>query len=372
MLTTFDRYLLFRYLYVVVGMFLAAWGLYVIVDGFTNIDMRGASERAGPLGLLTQLGMYYLYQSTMIFDLVGPTIGVMSIMIVLALMLRQGEVHPVLAAGVPTYRLMWPFFVGIMLVNLLLIGNQEYLIPRIADRLQGPRGEVQSAGRAVEPQYDTQTWIFFSGRQLFLGERTIKEAEFRLPSTLTTMQRPLRAKEAVNLPASGDRPACWLLRDVSPKPNEIDLTEEGREIVIPRKNGTDLFLVCDMTVEQLYKQNTAFKYLSTIDLLRRVQRPSGQTASIRGQIVQVHSRLTRPVLMVLGLFLVFPLIIRRERDSLIGNISVTMATLGCVFGLWQGGQFLGQSAVMPAELAAWSPLIFGGSLSAWLSGVMRT
>jgi len=371
-LTTFDRYLLYRYLYAVFGMFVAAWGLYVVVDGFTNIDIRGATERSGPFRFLLQLASYYLYQSTMLFDLTGPTIAVLSVMIVLALMLRQGEVHPILAAGIPTYRLMWPFLIGVMLVNGLLIANQELLIPRIADRLQGPRGDVSTVARSVEPQYDSR-WIFISGRELFLQERRIREAEFRLPGDFSPSKQTLRSEMAINLPASGRKPAGWLLKNVKPAHADLDLSPEGRKILIPQGNGKDLFLVCDLAAEQLFKQNTAHKYLSTVDLIRRIQRPSNSASvSIRGQIMQVHARFTRPILMLLGMFLVFPLTVRREKDSLIANISLCMGTLGLVFGLWQGGQFLGQSAVMPAELAAWAPLILGGSLSAWLTGILRT
>ncbi len=374
MLTTFDRYLLFRYLYVAFGMFLAAWGLFVVVDGFTNIDIRGSAERNGALHLLFQLATYYIFQSTMLFDLVGPTIAVLSVMIVLALMIRQGEIAPVLAAGVPTYRLMWPFFVGIVIVNVLLFSNQELLIPRIADRLQGPRGDTASQVRSVEPQYDNRWWIFISGRELVLQERRIRGAEFRLPMTLSSSRQTLRAVSAVNLRATEGRPAGWLLKDVRPPASEFGLTDDGKRVVIPLKNGKDVFVVCDLAAEQLFKQNTAHKFLSTADLIRRIQRPSTNTASIRAQIVQVHARLTRPILMLIGMCLVFPLTIRRDREknNLIGSLSLCMATLGLVFGLWQGAQFLGQSAVMSAAFAAWAPLVFGGTLSAWLTGVIRT
>lgn len=373
MLTTFDRYLLFRYLYVAFGMFVAAWGLFVVVDGFTNIDIRGSAERSGALQLLVQLGVYYLFQSTMLFDLVGPTIAILSVMIVLALMIRQGEIAPVLAAGVPTYRLMWPFLVGIVIVNVMLVGNQELLIPQIADRLQGPRGDSTTKVRGVEPQYDRQG-IFVSGRELLLSERQIRNAEFHLPLNLSNSRQALRAPIAIGLRASEGKPAGWLLKDVTPRVTELALTDDAKRVVIPQRNGKDVFVVCDLAAEQLFKQNTAHKFLSTADLIRRIQRPSTNSVSIRAQIVQVHARLTRPILMLVGICLVFPLTVRRDREknNLIGSLSLCMATLGIVFGLWQGGQFLGQSAVMPAALAAWAPLIFGGTLSAWLTGVLRT
>ena len=37
-MTTFDRYLLSRYCHVFVVFFVAAMGLYVVADGFTNLE----------------------------------------------------------------------------------------------------------------------------------------------------------------------------------------------------------------------------------------------------------------------------------------------------------------------------------------------
>ena len=36
--TTFDRYLLRRYLHVFIILMISMYGLYVVIDGFTNID----------------------------------------------------------------------------------------------------------------------------------------------------------------------------------------------------------------------------------------------------------------------------------------------------------------------------------------------
>jgi lipopolysaccharide export system permease protein len=49
-----------------------------------------------------------------------------------------------------------------------------------------------------------------------------------------------------------------------------------------------------------------------------------------------------------------------------------MASLGIVYGLCLAGQLLGQSLIMKPDIAAWAPLMFGGTLCAWLTGTIRT
>ena len=118
MSNTFDRYVLSRFLYLFAGFFAASMGLFAVVDGFTNLDgFQKATEGEGMLGLAAYMGENYVYRSAWVFDLIGPTLLSFSVVAVLALMIRHGEVNPLLAAGIPTYRLALPFLVGTLLIH---------------------------------------------------------------------------------------------------------------------------------------------------------------------------------------------------------------------------------------------------------------
>ena len=43
-----------------------------------------------------------------------------------------------------------------------------------------------------------------------------------------------------------------------------------------------------------------------------------------------------------------------------------------VLGIGYGMEFLGQTTLVRPEVAAWSPILFGGTLSAWLTGAVKT
>ena len=121
-MTTIDRYLLGRFWHVFGIGYVATVGLYVVFDGFTNIDaFQERSGEAGSLSLLSRMAEYYGYKSLEMFEMVGPILTVISAMVVFALLLKNRELNPLLSAGVPAARLVFPMLVGTLAINLLLV-----------------------------------------------------------------------------------------------------------------------------------------------------------------------------------------------------------------------------------------------------------
>jgi lipopolysaccharide export system permease protein len=75
---------------------------------------------------------------------------------------------------------------------------------------------------------------------------------------------------------------------------------------------------------------------------------------------------------VIAVLLTIPLMVRRESPGLVADSSLCGFVLAVLFGLTQVFQSLGATHVIPPDLAAWGPVIVGGTLSAWLSGVIKT
>lgn len=373
MWTTFDRYLYSRYAYIFVVFFAASMGLFAVVDGFMNLDDFQQKDE-GTLSMLMRMGMHYAYQSSLVFDMVGPSLSVISVMVVLALLLKYNEFYPVLSTGVPTYRLARPLILGVATVAGLLTVNQELVIPRISHHLQSNHGSSASEGRYFDSQYDTKTWIFVSGQELVPAKRTILNPVFVLPAPniVRDYEPELRGEAAVYLPAQGKRPAVWLLKNASHTLDPEKLTPVGRKVVVPHKNGKDIVLAIGLSFDQLQNRTTGYRYLSTWDLLYRIQHPTAHASSTRAQVMHLHGRMTRPIVSLMSVFLVIPLILRKEKDNLVANILTCTLTLAVVLGLGYGMDFLGQTSLIRPEVAAWSPILFGGTLSAWLSGVVRT
>ncbi len=373
MWTTFDRYLFWRYAYVFAVFFAATMGLFAVVDGFMNLDDFQKKDE-GMLLLLMKMGTHYTYQCSLIFDLIGPSLSVISVLVVLAMLLKHNEFYPVLSTGVPTYRISFPLVFGVFSVAALLFVNQEFIIPNVAEHLQGNHGESTSDVQTFDPQYDTRTWIFVSGQQLIPAKRQILTPSFVLPAPniVAEYEPELRAETASYIPARGPIPAGWLLKNVSPPFDMRKLTAAGRKLVKLQKNGKDMFLAVGLSFDELQNRNTGFRYLSTRDLVHRIQHPSAHASSTRAQVMHLHGRFTRPLVSLISVFLVIPLILRKEKDNLVTNIATCTLVLALVLGIGQGMDFLGQSSLVKPEIAAWTPILFGGTLAAWLTGSVRT
>ncbi|MBI1315049.1 LptF/LptG family permease [bacterium] len=372
-MTLFDRYLLKRFLYVFAIGFVATYGLFVVFDAFSTADEF--QNRSGTLEnhvVLLRMAAHYTIQSFAFLDLVGAILIVLAVMAVFALLQRQSEIYPILSAGIPTWRLAVPILVGAMGIILLMTINQELIIPRLADRLQAPRGSHESA-LEIQTTRDLVRNIQISGSHLFLDAREIQDAEFLLPvPSLVSEPATLRSRSAIQVPPGENRPAGWLLKDVEPAFESLALTPQGQQNIFRSPDGNDIFVATDVTVDQLYNRSASYKYLSTAALVRRIQNPVLGRASIRSQKKHLHERLTKPLLILISVLVTVPLTLRRESRSVLMNLATCAGVLGLLFVLAQSAIYLERLSGVSFDLAAWIPVVVSGACSAWLSGLVQT
>ncbi len=371
---TFDRYLLRSFWHVLGVCVIATFGLVIVIDLLENLDdFLGNNKDRGVLSLIQSIGQYYAYQSIFFFDRAGPTMVIIAVMTVLILFQRSGELHPLLAAGVPMYRVLLPLLGASALVGGVILLNQEYVIPQIAHAAYAARGGGSSDQMRVEPIYDHASRISIDGKRLNLAERAIEQAEFVLPApSMTNDLTILKAARAVQSPATADRPAGWKLEGVRPQWRELELTEAGLATVLPGTQPDELFVVTAVTCDLLYKRGSSYAFLSSRELLQRIHSPAFGATTAHRLIVHLHLRFLQPLLIVVTIAMMIPLLVRRESLGLVVDVAVSCVALAALFGFGQGCAYLGQTRVFPADAAAWAPVIAGGSLSAWFSGVIRT
>ena len=105
MLTTFDRYLMRRYFHAFFVCFVSALGVFFVFDAFTNADeFQKVSPDGSVWPVVRRMGLFYACQSSLLLSLVGHMLCVLAVMITLVGVQRTGELHPLLAAGVPLLR----------------------------------------------------------------------------------------------------------------------------------------------------------------------------------------------------------------------------------------------------------------------------
>jgi len=374
---TYDRYLLRSFIHTFGVCFIATFGLVAVIDLFENLDeLLKQNGNNGTLSLLGLIVTLNGYRSILFLDRAGPALTIITVMTVLILLQRSGELHPLLAAGIPMYRVLRPVIFAAISVNAILLINQELLVPRVAFAEHELRHRNDPSQSEVESLTDHSTRISIDGDHVHVAERTIEHPVFTLPSpSLVTEITPIEAKSAKYIPAKRGQPAGWLIRDVtSPTVADIShrLTERGRELVFVRRTAPDVFVVSAITCDQLFKRSSSFTSLSTPELLDRIRCPAFGLVSVHRLVLYLHSRFLQPLINTIAVLLTVPLMVRRESPGLVADSSLCGFVLAVLFGLTQGFQSLGASHVITPDLAAWGPVVIGGTLSAWLSGVIRT
>ncbi len=370
MTTTFDRYLIARYLQVFLILFVSVFGLYVVIDGFSNVD-EFQEHSASAWTLLARMASYYGYQSTMFFDMCGPILTVIDAMIVAALLLRNSELHPILAAGVPTWRLLVPIVISTVAVNALMTANQELIIPRIADVLQTPRDSLMKGADEIQALTDPASGIHIDGQELSLDPQLIKHAQFVLPPDVAQQMTTVKAAEATYYPAGAGQPAGWLLRNVETPFSQLTLTEEGAKLVRRMEKPSDLFVVSEVSFDLLHNRLESNSFVSTAELIRRLRSPAFGLSTVR-LAQHLHARIVRPLANLLAALLAIPLILRKESRGLITNMAISAAVLTAMLGLSEVVAYGGKTGSITPELSAWIPILVTGPLFVWFTGIMQT
>ena len=376
-MTTYDRYLLKSFLYTFAVCFVSMFGLIVVIDLFENLDeMLVINGNNGTTSLIWLIATLNGYQSILFLDQAGPALTVLSVMTVLIVLQRSGELHPLLAAGIPMYRVLRPMILAAAGLNGLLMFNQEVLVPQVAFLRHELRHRNDPSQSEVEPLTDHITRITFNGDRVNVAERTISKPIIVLPApTLANDLTIIEGESAIFLPAKKRQPSGWMIRNVTtPSVEELAplLTEKGNELVKIQRNGHDVFVVSAITCDQLFQRSSSYTSLSTPELLARIRCPAFGLVSVHRLVLYLHSRFMQPAMNVIAVLLTIPLMVRRESPGLVADSSLCGFILAVVFGITQGFQSLGASHIIPPDMAAWGPVVIGGSLSAWLSGVIRT
>ncbi|MCH8828924.1 MAG: hypothetical protein IID45_05035 [Planctomycetes bacterium] len=102
--------------------------------------------------------------------------------------------------------------------------------------------------------------------------------------------------------------------------------------------------------EVLILQN--YRYLSTSQLLRRIQNPSTGLISIRSQMLFFHKRLVRSLISLIAVIIVVRLILPCKSRSLGANTAVCALVMGMLYGVKYLFGYLGQVNIITPDLVA--------------------
>jgi len=345
-----DRYVAKEFLFSYVVAFSVVLSLRIILDMFVQLDEFMETE-PGFWTAMTNIGGYYGPKVCEFFRDFSGTIILLAAAFALARMMRHNELTAVLASGVSLKRVIAPIvFLGFGL-NLLMVADQELVLPALSDKLVRRPDEM-------EQLRTLRVWLMPDKRNdALLSSQAFDPEEQMLTGVHITLRKGGRAVGQVTA-ASGQWDAQrqgWAL-------------EGGVYWDLAKASNQELgFYPSDVTPHYLWLQrNKSFKSLMSSAELGRLQRLELKAGDRAETITEKHFRFTDPITNMVMLLLGLPLLVSREKRSTKSAILLSLLGAGGCFvvtfacKLMVGEDVFGsllQNQDFEYALIAWLPII---------------
>ncbi len=173
---TLDRYIVRNFLTSALVWFVVFMALRTVSDLFINMD-EFAKQNKKFVDLVGVISSFYGYQMLVYFTELGGIIITAAAAFSLATMNRTNELTAMLASGVSLHRVIVPIILCSILMSGLIVIDQEFIIPRVSDKL-------------VRSRDDTDAESAFQIRLLTDGRGSVWYANHYYPRE-TRMESPL-------------------------------------------------------------------------------------------------------------------------------------------------------------------------------------
>ncbi len=374
MLTLIDRQMIRGYFKAYAVCLTSLLSLYIVVDLFTNLD---SFAKPGQPLLITvgNITAYYGYNSFLIFDRLCEVIVLLAAMFTVALMQRNNEQVPLLSAGVSTRRIIAPVLGCACFMLTLAVLNQEFVIPRIADKLLLTRDDLSGEKPLqVHGKYDHNGIHVMGEKAVRLGQK-VYEFSVVIPEKFNGTMVRLQAREAKYEP-TGPRSGRWeLTRTETIPPDYNDSIDKTLEQVDPGpaggKEGRWYLYTQDVDFDDLTRDSTTwFQRVSTWHLYDELE--NSDSAKVTPMAVLFHQRLTRPIIGVLLVFLGLAVILRDQNRNVIISSGLCLVLCAVFFGAQYTCKMLGDNELLVPALSAWLPVIVFGPFGMVLFDAVHT
>ena len=360
--TLLDRYVLGRFLSVLVLVAASVLLLAVIVDYADHIDkiVKNRPEAEALAG-------YYRNFLLTISLQVAPFAILLSTLIALGILSKNNEDTAFRASGVSLHRLGAPIVLFSLLAAGVAYTAGEYLVP-LAQREQA-RYKNRIYGRPADYGLATGTerrWHYGPGRTIWHQEASdpekgmlVSPSVFEFSDAFELTRRDA-AREAVYDPAAGN----WVLRQGWSRTFGGVSEASYRTFLEERRPGDP---PSAFTRDRRGAEEMRFRELQRY--ARRLKASGYPTAELE---TALHSKLSTPLLIPLMALLAVPFAFRIGKRGTLAGIGVGLA-LGMAL-LIASAFFtkIGDVGALPPALAAWSPNVLAMTGAVWLLLRLRT
>ena len=367
-MTILDRMLLKTFLRAYVICLVSTLSLYIVVDLFTNLD-DFASQSKTLAGVVQHILIYYGYQVLQYTDRLSEIIVLLAGMFTVAWMQRANEILPLLSAGVSTRRILRPILIGAAGMFLLVVVNQEFIIPSIAGELMKDRHDFFGEKDVYVSGAFDASGVHVEGIRANRKDLTVESFYAVLPETRQTGMIQLAAKRAKYVPLGSEKQSGgWLLLDTIPAEVPAGVAPESLTQI---DAGKYFLKTRDVDFTAITRDPKWFNYASTdyLDDLLNNSETGGRLAPIA---VTFHMRITRPIVGMILLAMGLSVILRDQTRNVAVSAGMCIGMCAAFYGVVFACRFMGNNEFIAPALAAWMPVLIFGPLTFALYDAVQT
>lgn len=341
-MTLIGRYLFREYIRAVAACLLAALILFLVIDFVEHADDL-IRNRAG----VGEAVLYYLFRIPGIFVQVSPVAVLLAVLITVSLRSRTNELTAMFSSGISLLRVSAPILAGSALVSMLALGMAETLVPPANRKAREIAQVLVKPGKSAAQFTGDRYWL--RGEDAVLSAQVVDPAEqalfgfeyFELDEAFRLV-RKIDARTAAYLGGG-----VWQLRNGTERTAEEDL--------VPRP-----FLVKTIsfpgTVQGFLEGETPPEEMTYARLDRYIRASRARGYDVSRHEVDLHAKLSYPLLNVILGLLAIPLALRSPRTGGIWRSIGAGLLLGFIcWTILSVSLSLGRKGLLPPPAAAWLP-----------------
>jgi len=325
-----DKYLIKNFLIGYAIAFCVLIGLRIIIELFVNLDEFTEHAELGTLAVIKNIMIFYALNSTLYFRDFAGIITVLAAVFSLGKMARSGELVALMASGVSLKRVIGPIIILALLLTVLLVIDQEFIIPPLADKLVRDEDAVPG-----EETYDVRFMSDDNGSLIFSYRFDVKSSTLYNPTILIRRKVPKSAGPRIIWEPTG-RISAERAVNYNSKTGRWDLIE-GR--IIQRDSHEDIQPIAsypsDITPKDIpVRRKAEHKILLSWRQLNALA-AQGVEKDMAQLYSQMHFHITDPIISLVMLMISLPILVCRDpksmKSAIVISFGVTMACLITTF-----------------------------------------
>lgn len=327
-----DKYVAKNFLIGYAIAFCVLMGMRIITDLFVNLDEFTESDKLSSLNVMKNIFTFYSLNSLLYFRDFAGMITVVAAAFSFGKMVRSNELVAVMASGVSLKRTIGPIiFLALLLTGLLVI-DQEFVIPPLADKLV--RGHDDIPGQET---YDVRFISDENGSLIFSQRYEVETSTLYNPTILLRRAISPSIWEVTGRIDAGkavynQRTGRWDL--LNQDPNTGQWTLPGlRKYKDPKKMPQQItYYESDITAKEIpIRCESEHKALLSLRQLIALASHDSKIRDMAQLYSQKHFRITDPIINFVMLMISLPILVCRDPKSMKSAIMLSFAVTSTCF-----------------------------------------